>query len=112
MTSTGPDTVICTFRVIEGKEEEFIALLKLHWPALREVGLVTETPSQVFRGREPSGKSYFVEIFEWRDAEAVRTAHELPAVMAVWEPMGALCEGRDGKPPLEFPHVEPVRLDR
>ena len=111
MTQAEPATVISTFRVIEGKEQEFIALLRVHWSTLREQGLVTDTPSQVFRGREASGASYFVEIFEWRDEAAVRTAHELPAVMAVWEPMGALCEARDGKPSMEFPHVEPVRLD-
>lgn len=111
MTHPTPETVISTFRIIEGKEEEFIGLLRAHWPSLRKVGLVTDTPPQVFRGREASGKSYFVEIFEWRDAAAVQTAHELPAVMAVWEPMGALCEARDGRPPMEFPHVEPLRLD-
>jgi hypothetical protein len=29
--------------------------------------------------------------------------------MAIWEPMGNLCEDRDGRPKFEFPHVE--RLD-
>lgn len=111
MDRTEPATVISTFRVSEGEDQEFSALSRVHGSTLREQGFVTETPAPVIRGREASGASYFVEIFEWRGAAAVRTAHELPAVMAIREPMGALCEARDGEPPVEFPHVEPVRLD-
>ena len=30
--------------------------------------------------------------------------------MAVWEPMGKLCEPRAGRPPMEFPLVEPIEI--
>ena len=31
---------ICTYRVKKGKEDEFLGLLRRHWPALRDGGLV------------------------------------------------------------------------
>ena len=49
------------------------------------------------------GKTVFIELFQWRDGEAVNEAHVLPEVMAVWEPMGALTEG------MEFFDVEEER---
>ena len=38
-------------------------------------------------------------------------AHESPEVMAIWEPMGALCEERDGRPSMEVPHVERMKIE-
>lgn len=99
-------TAICTYRVQAGKEDAFLELLEAHWPALRSVGLATEEPSQVFRGRDETGRTQFVEIFTWADPAGPGRAHELPEVMAVWEPMGKLVEERGGRPKMEFPHFE------
>jgi hypothetical protein len=44
------------------------------------------------------------------DTEGPNMAHELPEVMSVWESMGKLCEARDGRPPMEFPHVERIQI--
>jgi len=38
------------------------------------------------------------------------TLHMSPEVMAVWEPMGALVEERDGRKAMEFPHVQPLTV--
>lgn len=103
-------TVICTYRVRSGQEEAFRALLERHWPTLRELGLATAEPPQVFLGRDSEGRPTITEIFSWVDAQAPKTAHESPEVMSVWEPMGALCEARDGRPSMEFPHVERMAL--
>ena len=65
---------------------------------------------RIFRGTDGTGGTVFYELFEWRDAEAPNVAHQSPAVMAVWEPMGELCEEREGRPKFEFPHVEPVTI--
>ena len=105
MAETHP-TVICTYRVRKDKEPEFRALLDRHWPKLRELGMVTSQPSSLFRGLDGEDRPYFVEIFDWRDAAQPEKAHEHPEVMAIWEPMDALCEPRDGRPNMEFPHVE------
>lgn len=110
MSEEQPQTVICRYQVKPGKENEMIELLRKHWPALRSVGLVTDEPALVYRS-VPSGKpggghdapNTFVEIFSWKSSRSSEIAHQTPEVMAVWEPMGALCEEMD------FPHFE--RLD-
>lgn len=105
-----PLVAMCTYRIKDGKEAEFVDLLRRHWPTLREYELVEATPAPVFRGTDDAGKTYYVEILTWKDGEMPNRAHELPAVMAVWEPMGMCCEARLGRPPMEFPTVEVVSL--
>jgi hypothetical protein len=109
-TAKAPVVAMCTYRIKKGKEEEFVGLLRRHWPTLRDQELVENTPSQVFRGTDDSAGTYFVEILTWKDGEMPNRAHELPAVMAVWEPMGMCCEARLGRPAMEFPTVQVVSL--
>ena|SRR5688572_13965675 len=112
--ATGPQTVICTYRVKPGKEKAFIGLLERHWPTLRRLDLVTKDPAVVYRGRpgapgkeaHAAGPSTFVEIFTWKDAQAVEKAHHSPELLQVWEPMGQLCDSMD------FPHFERLLLGR
>lgn len=102
---------ICTYKVKPGKEAEMERLLALHWPALHGAGLVTDERARVFRGL-PSGKPgdkhgaerTYVEIMVWKDRKSPELAHQTPAVMAVWEPMGAICEHMD------FPAFERLEL--
>jgi hypothetical protein len=87
-------TNICTYRVKAGAREQFIELLRKHWPALREAGLATDTPALHFEaeiggGRHEESGTTFVEIFSWSRPDAPRIAHSTPSIMAVWEPMGA-----------------------
>ena len=104
-----PNTVICQYRVRQGKESDFEALLLNHWPTLHRLGLVTDTASRQFKGKEQrSGEPLYFEIFEWLDGAADR-AHAHPEVMAIWAPMDQLCEERGPKPNMEFPHVEELR---
>ncbi len=111
----GEHTVICTYRVRAGSEDEFMAVLKRHWPTLRKEGLVTDTEPLYFEAT-PDGSEHseqvptFIEIFAWAGPDAARLAHDLPSVMAVWERMGALTEARGGKPPVEFPHFRGFEL--
>ncbi len=102
---------LCTYRVKPGKEAEFERHLARHWPTLDAAGLVTSRRSETFKGSEDGGGAFYVEILEWKDAAAPNEAHHLPAVMAVWEPMGMCVEDRGGRPGMEFPHVERLRLD-
>lgn len=87
-----------------------IELLRKHWPTLRAAGLATDQPPLVYRsvrsgkaGPNHDAERTFVEIFSWTSADGPNAAHETPEVMAVWEPMGAICEHMD------FPSFE--RLD-
>ena len=107
--SSGPETVICRYQVKAGREAEMEALLATHWPALHGAGLVTDDPPQVFRGKpsaKPGGmhgaERVYIEIFQWLTADSPGTAHQLPEVIAVWDPMGACCEDMD------FPHFDVI----
>lgn len=101
--------VICHYRVARGNEAAFEELLAKHWPALHRLGLVTSEPSVQYRGVEQdNGEPIYFELFEWEDG-AADLAHELPEVLAIWEPMDELCEARGDKPNMEFPHVERIQ---
>ncbi|MCB9882566.1 MAG: hypothetical protein H6834_12320 [Planctomycetes bacterium] len=112
MTSNVPaNTVVATYRVKAGCEAAFHALLKNHYPTLRKLDLVTDEPPVIYQGSEgDDGADPIVfEIFTWKDAAAVQTAHHAPEVMAIWRPMGELVENRASGPMFAFPHV--TRLD-
>jgi hypothetical protein len=98
-------TVIGTFRVRAEAEPEFTELLSRHWPTLHGLGFVTEEPAAVYR--EMDAQPTYVEIFTWADG-GYEQAREHPAVLAIWGPMDALLEDRDGRMKWEFPHYERV----
>ena len=104
-------TVLCTYRVRAGSEPEFLKLLERHWPALHTLGCVTDEPSRIYRGSDEQDRPFFVEIFHWKNEEALARAHGHPEVLAIWEPMDGLCEPRDGRPSMEFPHVQAVTFE-
>jgi hypothetical protein len=103
-------TVICQYRVRTGTEEAFLRLLQRHWPKLSELGVVTDEPAAAYRGVDEKGRPVYYEIFSWRSDAAFERAHSHPEVLAIWEPMDALCESREGRPSMEFPHVRPLAL--
>lgn len=100
-------TVICTYRVRPEAEGDFVRLLARHWDTLHDLGFVTDEEPLVLREID-TGPTY-VEIFTWVEGGFDR-AHEHPDVLAIWEPMDPLLEGRDGRPKWEFPHYRKVRL--
>lgn len=109
MENEQPVTVICRYSVKPGHEAEMERLLGGHWSALRGVDLVTEEPAVIYKGlpsQKPGGSDHpgavYVEIFSWNSEGAPQTAHHLPEVMAVWEPMGAICDQMD------FPHFRRI----
>lgn len=107
MADTGkPVLTHVTYRPKKGKEQELSALVKKHWPVLKELGLSTNEPAKVYRATDKrSGQVYFIEIFSWRDEQASTIAHQTPEVMAVWETMGPVLEG------LELAALEPFSAE-
>jgi hypothetical protein len=103
-------TSLCIYRVRKGSEKPFRDLLARHWPTLRRVGLGADIPSVVYQGTEEDGGPVFFEVLNWKEAAGPDMAHEIPDVMAVWEPMGKLCEARKGRPAMEFPRVARVEV--
>jgi hypothetical protein len=113
MSKKTPLINICRYKVKPGNEAEMEKLLAAHWPALHAAGLVTEEKARIYRGlpsSKPDGRHdaqrVYIEFMVWSDHDAPGLAHQLPAVMAVWEPMGAICEE------MEFPSFELLALDR
>jgi hypothetical protein len=101
----GPVDVLCIYRVKKGKEGEFNKLLKRHGPALKAAGLSGEAAPKIWKaesGRQPG--IIFVEMMQWKDETSANAAHQMPEVMAVWEPMGNLTEG------MEFLDLAPADL--
>jgi hypothetical protein len=49
---------------------------------------VSDKPGYVMKAADGT----IVEVFEWRDAGAIKAAHESPAVLALWAEFGAACD--------------------
>ena len=106
MGMSEPITSIAHYRVKPGCEDEFLAIVDRHTTTLRELGLVTDRDTEVYLGTERGVEGPLViEVFDWVDEDASRRAHTHPAVSAVWESMGPLCEERGGRPSFEFPNL-------
>lgn len=101
-----PAIVLCHFRVKAGCEEDLLKLFRDHDQALRRLDLVTDEPAVVYRGADIEGRPMLWKVFVWRSDAAAAAAHQHPEVADLWERMEPLCEGRDGWPSMEFPHVE------
>lgn len=96
MDTTGPVKTLVIYRPKTGAERALEALVMLHLPTLRRLGLIAPADGQVWRAQDKrSGAVSFVEIFEWKDGKASEVAHQTPEVMAIWEPMGPLLEGME-----------------
>ena len=111
MSVSVPATVLATYRVRPEKEEEFLLLLRRHYPVLLDYGLVTRTPPLILRGTEGDDRPIIYEIFTWADGDAVEGAHQLSDVADLWKAMGELVEEREGRPRFEFPHVQKLELE-
>jgi hypothetical protein len=99
--------VICTYRVQAQHEARFVELLWQHWRTLRELALVVEETSAVYRSVD--SPPTYVDVFTWVEGGFDR-AHEHPDLLAVWEAMEPLLEERGGLPRWDFPHYERVVL--
>ena len=102
-SSPKPVTMLVSYFPKAGREEELLSLLERHWPTLDRLGLVTSMAPQMWQATDTrTNKRYFVELFQWKDAEASDIAHQTPEVMAIWEPMGPILDE------LQLTEVEPV----
>jgi len=88
-----PVDMLVTYRPKVGSEARIEELVHRHWQALQSAGLVTNEPVTIWRATDKrSGRISFIEKFQWKDEEAPGIAHQLPEVMAIWEPMTPLLD--------------------
>jgi len=105
-----PVSVLRIYRIREGLEAPAEVLLKKHWATLRDHDLVTESPAQVYYGREPNGGAYYLELFTWLSESAARKAGALPDVRELWGGFEGLTEARDGRAGMEFLHGQRITM--
>ena len=102
-----PETVMVTLHVKAGAEADMQKALDAHWAAIRELNMVAaDAPHVTLRGAESGDRTYFVEIFTWRDATL--PDHAPAAVHAIWNRLNALVESRNGEPGLKFTEMRIV----
>jgi hypothetical protein len=82
--------VITCYKPKPGKEEALLGLVRGHLPVLRGEGLVGDGPALAGRAKDGT----IVEAFVWKSKEAIDAAHENPAVLAMWDRFGKVCEHR------------------
>ena len=96
LTEKMPVLTLVEYIPKSGWEEPLLDLVRQHWPTLRELGLATSSPAEVFRATDKrTGEVALLELFEWADRTSSETAHQLPEVTAVWEPMGRLLDSME-----------------
>ncbi len=92
-----PETVLVTFHVQAGHEEEMKKILADAWQTYTRLDMVLPQPHIILQGSE-NGRPYFVEILTWQNHDI---PDHMPAeVQAIWKRMGAICERRGDKPPI------------
>jgi hypothetical protein len=101
-----PETVMVTLRAKPGSEAELERVIARHWATVRELKLVQDAPHVTLRGTETGEKTYFIEIFTWRDAGIPDAAPD--EIRKIWDEMNRLVEARGGHPGLEFAAVSVV----
>ena len=107
MAMSGPVTMLVSYYPKKGRKSELLSLIKKHWAVLDRERLVTGMPAQIWRATDKVTKrSYFIEMFQWKDDKASSVAHNTPGVMAVWKPMEAVLEK------MELAQIEPIRVRR
>ncbi len=80
--------VIVAYKPRPGQSEALAELMKTHWQQLAHEGLVSDRAPITMRAADGT----FIEVFEWRSSEAIRAAHENPAVLAMWARFAEVCE--------------------
>jgi hypothetical protein len=103
--SAMPETVMVTYHAKPGSETALADAIARQWAAANRLKLVLETPHALVRGDE-QGKTYFVEIFTWRNANIPDAPPA--AIQNIWADMNQLVEPRGGKPGIDFAAVSVV----
>jgi hypothetical protein len=103
--NSAPETVMVTYHAKQGSEAALANAISRQWATALKLKLVQETPHTVVRGNE-EGKTYFVEIFTWRDASIPDKAPA--AIQNIWSEMNQSVESRGGRPGIDFVVVSVV----
>jgi len=104
MFHTDTQAVIVRYQVREGSEAEFEKICAEARQTCLRLGVIREAPHVVLRGKDESGKTYFLEIVPWKDRAV--TGNPPPEVGKLWGLLEAVCEARPGHRGIEFPDLQ------
>ena len=101
-----PETVMVTLHVKPGAETDLQQVIARHWTTARQLQLVRDAPHLTARGTERGDKTYFVDVFTWRDSRLPDAAPT--KIQKIWTDMNRLVEARDGHPAIEISVISVV----
>ena len=104
-----PETVMITLHPKVGAERALAQTLARHYETAQKLRLLREeVPHLTLEATDDQGKTYFVDIFTWRDAAVPDNA---PAeIRAIWKEMNSLVETRGGRPALDIVQVKALAV--
>lgn len=79
--------VFAVYNPFENKEDELLALVKIHYDVLLSQKLITDRKRIVLKSKDKQ----IIEIFEWKSEEAIKNAHTNKIVIALWNKFGEIC---------------------
>jgi hypothetical protein len=103
-TKSPPETVMVTYHVRPGTEDQFQHVLADVWAFYRKQHLVFAEPHIIARADDGPGTTRFIEIFTWVSHTAPE--HVPVSVSKFWDQMQSLCEPRDGHPGIDGGEVD------
>jgi len=80
--------VIAVYKPKAGMVAELKELMKTHVSILRSEGLVTDREAIMMQALDGT----IIEVFEWVSKAAIESAHQNPAVLAMWQKYSAVCD--------------------
>jgi|SRR6478609_4787035 hypothetical protein len=104
LSRAGSETVLITYHVVPGKEQELTGLLAKAWEVYRQEKLVFAEPHVVVQDPGTAEQPRIVEIFTWISPSSPDHAPE--SITKLWDQMQRCCERRNGGPGLEGGAVE------
>jgi hypothetical protein len=104
LSRTGSETVLITYHVVPGKEQELTSVLAKAWDVYRQEELVFAEPHVVVQDSDTAGQPRIVEIFTWISPSS--PDHAPDSIKKLWDQMQGCCEKRNGSPGLEGGTVE------
>ena len=108
-TAEPPETVMITLRAKPGAEAALVQTIARHYETARKLNLLhEETPHLTLQATDDQGKTYFIDIFTWRDATVPDNAPG--EILAIWKEMNSLVETRGGRPALDIVEVKPIAI--
>lgn len=89
-----------------GAAQRFMPVIAKHWTTACRLKIVRDRPHLTMRGTEDGTKTYFIDVFTWRDSHIPDAAPA--AIQKLWTDMNRLVEARDGHRGLEIATVSIV----